>query len=67
MKAVVVSDSGSNMVVLESIGNKYPLVPCSDHKISTCLTYVLNKTTNLVSGVRSKPSIDMELFATISA
>jgi hypothetical protein len=52
---VVVSDSGSNCCGADGIPSEFPWLACLDHNLSTCLTTVLNKTTKMENGKRSKP------------
>ena len=52
---VVVSDSGSNCCGADGIPSQFPWLACLDHKLSTCLTTVLNKTTKTVNGKRGQP------------
>ena len=52
---VVVSDSRSNYCGVDGIPSEFPWLACLDLKLSTCLTTVLNKTTKIESGKRSKP------------
>ena len=54
-KISVVADCGSNIVAKDGISSEFDLLGCIDHKISNCLTYVLNKTTKQVDGKKSKP------------
>ena len=53
-KITVVADGGSNIVAEDGISSEFDLLGCIDHKISNCLTYVLNKTTKQVDGKKSK-------------
>ena len=52
---IVVSDSGSNCCGADGIPSEFPWLACLDHKLSTCLTTLLNKTTKMQHGKRSKP------------
>ena len=54
-RITVVADCGSNIVAEDGISSEFDLLGCIDHKISNCLTYVLNKTTKQVDGKKSKP------------
>ena len=44
-KIIVVADCGSNIVAEDGISNEFNLLRCIDHKITNCLTYILNKIT----------------------
>ena len=52
---VVVSDSGSNCCAADGIPSEFLWLACLDQRVSTCLTTVLNKTTKMEHGKRSKP------------
>ncbi len=52
---IVVSDSSSNYCGANGIPSAFYLLVCLDHKLATVLTTVVNKTTKMENGVRSKP------------
>ncbi len=52
---IVVSDSGSNCCGANGIPSAFYWLACLDHKLATVLTTVVNKTTKMENGVRSKP------------
>ncbi len=52
---IVVSDSGSNCCGANGIPSAFYWLACFDHKLATVLTTVVNKTTKMENGVRSKP------------
>ncbi len=52
---IVVSDSGSNCYGVNGISSAFYWLACLDHKLVTVLTIVVNKTTKMENGVRSKP------------
>ena len=54
-KIIVVADCGSNIVAEDGISSEFNLLGCIDHKIANCLTYVFNKTTKQVDGMKNKP------------
>ncbi len=51
----MVSDSGSNCCGTNGIPSAFYWLACPDHKLATVLTIVVNKTTKMENGVRSKP------------
>jgi hypothetical protein len=53
---IVVSDSSSNCCGTNGIPSTFYWLACLDHKLVTVLTTVVNKTTKMENGVRSKPS-----------
>jgi hypothetical protein len=52
---IVVSDSDSNCCGVNGIPSAFYWLACLDHKLATVLTTVVNKTTKMENGVRSKP------------
>ena len=52
---IVTTDNGSNMSGSSGLETKFERLPCADHKISTVLTTVLNKTTTTCDGETSAP------------
>jgi len=52
---IVVSDSGSNCCGANGIPSAFYWLACLDHKLATVLTTVVNKTTKMENGVKSKP------------
>jgi len=52
---IVVSDSGSNCYGVNGIPSAFYWLTCLDHKLATVLTIIVNKTTKMENGVRSKP------------
>lgn len=52
---VVVTDSGSNCSAENGLRSRFDWIPCLDHKLATCLSTVLNKTTTTRNGKRSQP------------
>jgi hypothetical protein len=52
---IVVSDSGSNCCGANGISSAFYWLACLDHKLVTVLTIVMNKTTKMENGVKSKP------------
>ncbi|GBG80092.1 hypothetical protein CBR_g30459 [Chara braunii] len=59
-RCVVCSDSGLNMCGGEGIQTNLKWLSCSDHKIATVLTTVLNKTTTTTNGIKSAPFYKFE-------
>jgi len=52
---IVVSDSGSNCCGANGIPSAFYWLACLDHKLVTMLTTIVNKTTKMENGVKSKP------------
>jgi hypothetical protein len=52
---IVDSDSGSNYCGANGIPSAFYWLACLDHKLTIVLTTVVNKTTKMENGVRSKP------------
>jgi len=52
---IVVSDSDSNCCGTNGIPSAFYWLACLDHKLATVLTIVMNKTTKMENGVKSKP------------
>jgi len=52
---IVVSDIGSNCCGANGIPSAFYWLTCFDHKLATVLMTVVNKTTKMENGVRSKP------------
>ncbi|KAL2651486.1 hypothetical protein R1flu_019614 [Riccia fluitans] len=52
---IVVSDSGSNCCGSNGIPSAFYWLACSDHKLATVLTTIMNKTTKIENGIRSTP------------
>ncbi len=50
----MVSDSGSNCCGANGISLAFYRLACFDHKLATVLTTIVNKTTKMENGVRSK-------------
>ncbi len=52
---IMVSDSGSNCCGANGIPSAFYWLACLNHKLATVLMTVMNKTTKMDNGVRSKP------------
>jgi hypothetical protein len=52
---IVVSDNVSNCCGVNGIPSAFYWFACFDHKLATVLTTIVNKTTKMENGVRSKP------------
>jgi hypothetical protein len=52
---IVVSNSGLNCCGANGISSAFYWFACLDHKLATVLIIVMNKTTKMKNGVRSKP------------
>ena len=50
---VFVTDNGSNMMGNQGLPSQYTRLACLDHRLSTVITTVLNKTTTTVNGNRN--------------
>jgi hypothetical protein len=51
---IVVSDSGSNCCGANGISSAFYWLACLDHKLAIVLTTIVNKTTKMENGIRSK-------------
>jgi len=52
---IVVSNSASNFCGVNGIPSTFYWLACLNHKLATVLTTIVNKTTKMENGVRSKP------------
>jgi len=51
---IVVSDSGSHCCGANGISSAFYWLACLDHKLAIVLTTIVNKTTKMENGIRSK-------------